>query len=210
MAIDSQTTERLFSMAKPYYPEERPYHNWSHPLKVRAEFERLADSYERAGGENLDRNLGVIAAGWHDVDHYIDPKSRGYATKEALAADMAADKLAGELEPGQVQKIHDAIIATTANMTRRTPLDILLHYADMENVAHPDYDYYLDHATKLWRENGSPDWRVWRDNSVRVIHRSIAESTVELPSIGMQLSEDSYAVRANNNMRRFMTEPEPQ
>ena len=208
MNTRDKATDALIDRAKPFYDEQLPYHGWSHAEEVMSESDRIIRQMGSLGA-NINRNITLIAAAWHDAGHE-DEQASDFESKEHYAVWLVKETIGNELEAREVDLIERSILATRFGVSRLTPEEIILHYADMANVGY-DYDRFLEHTLRLWREYGCPEWHSFVNQSSRVILQTIDEAGSELPLIGLPIDgPDSFPVSARANLERLVRENTPQ
>jgi len=214
--LTPRTTKELCDLAKQYYNPDVPYHNWSHAEEVMGNMAVIVRDYfggknDSARSKRIDLNLGFVAAAHHDNGH-DHAEADNFPSKEHYSVALMRRALEGKVSPEQLDELERIILGTRFGVPRTSDLELILHYADVWNMA-SDYNDFFGHSLKLWDEYGKPRWTDFQANSQRVISATIAESlrSGDFCSRTATLGADPYhfPVRATRNLERFMQEPEP-
>lgn len=142
-----------------------PYHNWHHAQAVIDGVTIIADKLHHHGITTARHSL-LIAAAWHDSGYHRDHTALGYPTKEAYSAALLLQYLTDTpVTTAQKQLLHDVIVATWHHYpTKRTPLQTILHRADIANIGGPASQFTAN-SYLLWHEacqRGTP--RSWHQH----------------------------------------------
>lgn len=155
-----------------------PYHNFLHVRKVLWACMQIADEYEAATGEELNRRILISAPLVHDGWFHKDHKAEGHETKEAWSADTY-DKIMPKygLKTDEIQTGKQAITATTAGVPAETIYDLTLVCADLLSAA-GDYDeVFMPDGDKLFEE-----WNIMHTEDEQKTASEYADFTIWLLS----------------------------
>lgn len=198
--------QELADCAKPFYDNELAYHGWPHAEQVMADTSRIIHEMG-ALSENIDENLALLSAAWHDAGHE-DSQVDEFESKEHYAVFLVRRELGRELGD-DIEIVERAILATRFGVERTKPEEIILHYADVANMGYA-YDEFIQFTVKLWREYGSPEWGKFVERGSKVILQTADEAERELPIIGLPIdTPSSFPVMARANVARLQTETGP-
>lgn len=206
MTVTPEHAAELCQRAEQYYNPNQPYHNWNHALEVMSESDRLC---QRLGerGRQVNRSLMLVSAAWHDAGHDHD-EANNFASKEHYSVYLAQHDLAGDISADEMATLENGILGTRFGVERQTDEALILHYADVANMAYL-YPEFLDHSAKLWREYGG-DWDTFVKGSKRVIEQTIRESLTELsPRIATHSDPYYFAEQARINLTRLEGQTPP-
>lgn len=217
--MNPEKVNQLCAQAERHYDPELPYHNWNHAQEVMAnvvDIHRhfLGGTRQFGPATRIDIGPILIAAAHHD-DGHEDLEVAQFASKEHYAAHLAEQDLTGHIDPTDIAAVQGMILATRFQAPRTTREEVVLHYADVWNMA-AAYPVFYDHSINLWREYGRPEWGTFRQESERVISATIDESLYQRPisfcSMTGAWGADPwyFPTRARQNLQQFLDEPEPQ
>lgn len=209
-------TRELCDLAKPFYNPALPYHNWAHAEEVMAHMRHIVEvhlggMYGSLRAQRINLNLGLIAAAHHDNGH-DHKEAETFPSKEHYSVHLAREVLTGKLSAEQLEELEQIILGTRFAVPRKSDLELILHYADVWNMASREYDDFFDHSIKLWEEYGRPEWREFQAGSEHVIGTTVKESLRPGDFSARTASwSDPYrfAHYARRNLELFRQESEP-
>lgn len=187
-----------------------PYHNFAHALEAVTTGEAMVRRCQEEG-IRIDPEVVYYALLFHDAGYHEDHTALGYATKEQYSADLAERLLSDRgLRRRRMDKVRQAIIATTRDAEFVTPEDKTVRAADLAGLA-ADYEIFRANAEKLRQEqewiSGRPvPWSEWR-RSVADTMRFYLRQHIRLTSgYADALGDSLFHRRAKANLERLLAE----
>jgi predicted metal-dependent HD superfamily phosphohydrolase len=196
------------------YDAALPYHNFRHALSVAAEGDRIVDRC-RAAGIAIDADVVHYACLLHDAGYRDNHTARGFESKEAYSAHLAADVLGRcGVDAGTVAAVREAILSTHCDARCATLEARAVRAADLSGLA-AEYASFRDDALKLKREHElmtgeQVSWESWRQEACDRIAAFLRERLDMTPADVDPGGESALVVRARANMRRLLDEPRAQ
>lgn len=181
-----------------------PYHNWGHAMDVYWQADELARLSERKVGAQVNRQLLLISAAWHDANYHI-PLGKDFESKEYRSAALAQRALP-ELSEDDRHSIALAIIDTTVERCpKASHLGIALHFADIGYMAAENYEVFLASLTKMREEWGLLSWDETIRRTTTFADNLVSEARTELTQILMQEDVDAWVSRVESNIAKLRT-----
>lgn len=185
------------------YSAELAYHNFEHALDTL----KAADTIVQKcidEGIRVDAQVVYYALLFHDAGFLDDHHALGFATKEAYAADLAAEHLARRgVARTTIDKVVAAILSTHKDASFVTAEQKAVRAADLSGLA-ADYERFARNSANLKAEyemfnDKQLDWSKWVDNVSATIRFYLSQE-IRLTtyfSDGEGRSRFHNAVRAN-------------
>jgi predicted metal-dependent HD superfamily phosphohydrolase len=193
------------------YDPVLPYHNFRHALAVAEEGRRIVDRC-RAAGIVIDADVVHYACLLHDAGYRDDHAARGFESKEAYSAELAADVLDRcGVDRRVAAAVREAILSTHCDAHCASVEARAVRAADLSGLG-ADFASFRDDAVKLKHEHEimtgeDLPWDTWREVACRRIAAFLRER-LDLTAADVDASGDSVlAVRARENVRRLLAEP---
>ena len=204
--------QQLALPAKDFYTYDLAYHNWDHAQHVA---ETVVEMGSRCRERGIDVSLGMlaVAAAWHDAGYQTDHKQAGQPTKELFSALLAKEFLEDQRVPQlYVAELRQAIIGTTHRAHRRGWNMLLLHRADIADIA-ADYYIFAGNANKLWQElrlvDPNADFTAWKSKQAGFLSVIVNESTAELSNLRFSATDvSSFCENTQWNIDALLIETE--
>lgn len=143
--------EQLEQVAAGLYDASLPYHNFRHALEA---VEAGARIVRRCQAENvrIDPDVVYYALLFHDAGYHENHRLRGFESKEAYSAHLAARALAArDVDSRVVRKVQAAILSTRRDGSFRTAEQKAVRAADLAALA-ADYPTFKENTERLWAE----------------------------------------------------------
>jgi len=155
------------------YSPDLPYHNFGHALETLATAESILARCA-AEGIRIDAEVVLLALLFHDAGYRQDHEARGFATKEAYAAQLAADALGAHgYRPAVIGKVRAAILSTHRDAEFRTAEQKAVRAADLAGLA-ADYRVFRANTVLLHEESQllsgrRSSWAEWIESVTQVL-----------------------------------------
>lgn len=195
------------------YDPRLPYHNLGHALDVLAASEELL---ARCHGEGIRVDAEVVypALLLHDAGYHQDHVARGFESKEALSADLAASELRRhQYPPKLIEAVQAAILSTRCGAICETIEARVVKAADLSGLA-ADYQLFLQNSMRLWREDTllravETPWPEWRRRAAGTIERLLSEDLGVSSACYAADGETWLARKGLANIARLREQPRP-
>src|SRR3989344_1078021 len=140
--------EELKEIAKKFYDESLPYHNFSHVLTTIKNAKKIIE-YCKKDHIYPDEEIIYVSLLFHDAGYHQDHKEKGYSSKEDYSAAIA-EKVLGKagMEETKIKKIKRAIITTHRYARWRNTEEGIIRAADLAGMA-SDYQTFLSNTLLL-------------------------------------------------------------
>lgn len=196
----------LADIARSYYTDELPYHNFAHIELTLRIAKKLTRRCRQAG---VSPNWPVIKASllFHDAGYHIDSKSLGHTTKEAFSASIADKELkkAG-YDAGMRRKVRQYIMATRIFGRARTLEQKIVRLADASAGMDGSFSNFMRSNRALEQEwhklYGAISHEQWCAQTKLVVSRYI-RSDLSVPNIEPRL-DAAFNESDRRNLRTFL------
>jgi predicted metal-dependent HD superfamily phosphohydrolase len=201
----------LEARAAALYSDALPYHNFLH---VRDTLRAAEIILGRCRAENIRADSDVVyyALLFHDARYHDDHVARGYRSKEAYSAALAAEAL-GDIgvAPAKIRKCTAAILATERDGTFVSAEQKAVRAADLSGMA-AEYPEFLQHSLKLKREyellhGAQLSWIDWQRISAEVLRHYLSQEIRLTSYFHNEWGESTFHARVRSNLERLMQEP---
>jgi len=201
----------LEARAAALYSDALPYHNFLHVQDTLRAAETILG---RCKAENIraDGEIVYYALLFHDARYQDDHVARGYRSKEAYSAALAAEAL-GEIgvAPAKIRKCTAAILATERDGTFVSAEQKAVRAADLSGMG-AEYAEFLQHSLKLKREyellHGSKlGWADWQRISAEVLRHYLSQEIRLTSYFHDERGESKFHARVRSNLERLLEEP---
>jgi len=193
------------------YDPALPYHNFGHALSVAEEGKRLV-SRCRAAGIAIDADVVHYACLLHDAGYRENHAARGFESKEAYSAQLAAEVLDRcGVDRRIAAAVGEAILSTHCDARCASVEARAVRAADLSGLG-GEFASFRNDALKLKREHeimtgAGVSWDNWREDACRRIASFLRERLDLTPADVDASGESVLAVRARANMDRLLAEP---
>ena len=208
MEINQSIKER----AEALYDPALAYHNVEHVEYVLAAAERLIDKC-RAESVAIDADVVAYALLFHDAGYIEDHRAKGYDSKEAYSADIAADVLSSfDFKPEFIAAVKQSILATHMDAHCQSNEDILVRAADLSGLA-DSYKVFRTNSEHLKQEfellnERKITWAEWKKMVARTLELFLRED-LKLTSDYYDDNGDSvFHKLTRQNIEKFMQDDE--
>jgi predicted metal-dependent HD superfamily phosphohydrolase len=202
--------ETLEKCAAALYSDNLPYHNFSHALRsVEAGREIVARCMKE--GVRIEADVVYYALLFHDAGYQDDHKSKGFESKEAYSAWLAAKALKQHgISQSTVRKVVDAIKATHRDAKFTTTEQKAVRAADLAELA-ADYDTFRANTENLKSEyemqaGRTLTWEEWVDRAADVIRYFLAQEIRLTSQYANDKGESVFHKRVHHNLERLRQE----
>ena len=202
--------ETLEKAAAALYSDSLPYHNFRHALRsVEAGREIVARCVKE--GIRIEEDVVYYALLFHDAGYQDDHKSRGFDTKEAYSASLAAKALKEHGVPqATVRKVIEAIQATHRDAKFTTTEQKAVRAADLAELA-ADYETFRTNTENLKSEYEMQSgrhlsWDEWIDRAIDVIRYFLAQEIRLTSHYANDHGESVFHQRVRGNLERLRHE----
>ncbi len=196
--------------AKHHYDPNRPYHNWRHATTAEQDGAALVECC-LADGIPADSLVVSIALYFHDAEHHRDHTACGYATKEALAADIMRQEMAQAGAPvWLLDAAASCILATHRDAVCATNEEKVVRAADLAGLAKP-YETFLENNVRLKREaeedgRAPITWRAWKTGTEQVVEFYLSQDIRLTRRHDDARGASRFHAAARANLERFLAE----
>ena len=163
MAMHDKTIEKI---AAQMYDAKMPYHNFGHAITVTRHAEKIIEKC-REEGVPLDDKVVYYALIFHDAGYHEDHRAKGFDTKEAYSADLAARALREYGVGGEtIDRVKTAILCTHVDARCNSNEDKAVRASDLSGLA-AEYSVFKRNAVHLKEEHElltgeTVDWDEWK------------------------------------------------
>lgn len=199
-------------VARRYYLDDLPYHNWDHAVLVAKLGERIAQEAQD-NGIKIDPRAVYIAGLFHDAGYHESPLPNGYRSKEEYSAHIASEELKAMGESADFIKLVTGAIRGTERRAKLTNNEAkALRAADLDNVA-GDYDAFLANSRTLKKEyenmsGQTISWPEWRLLSVEVLEDYLDQDLSLVASDRSEQGKGLFLERCRVNIERLKLQTE--
>ncbi|MGE0387824.1 MAG: hypothetical protein AB7Q97_24115 [Gammaproteobacteria bacterium] len=202
--------EAMEQAARPLYRADLPYHNFDHALETIRNGREIIERC-RAEGIRIDEQVVYYGLLFHDAGYHEDHLARGFPTKEALSAHLAATALAARGVPQRtIGKVERAILATYLYGTFKTPEEKAVRAADLAGLAY-DFPRFRNNSENLRLEHNlltgkHLSWVEWVPKVIEVLRFYLSQE-IRLTSYFSDTNGESvFHQRARSNVERIRAE----
>ena len=197
-------------LAIEYYDPKMPYHNFGHIIYV---LKFSDDLIRRCRNEGIviDESVVYYALLFHDAAYHENHIEKGFESKEAYSASLAARELEGNgISQDVIEKVKAAILSTHCDAHCYSNEDIAVRAADLSGMG-SDYEFFKENAIKLKRESEMMSdthvsWKEWKHAAIERIELFLREE-LELTNDYYDAEGDSiFHKRVRKNLKTLMSD----
>ncbi len=204
--------EAIKQAAAAHYSSTLPYHNFSHALAVVSEAESIIGKCQ-SEGVDVDSDVIILAALFHDSGYHEDHARLGFESKEAYSAELARREL-GKNGAGLrlIKQVCEAILSTHCDGVCRSNESKVVRAADLAGLA-ADYNFFKRNTVRLKLEhelltNTRTDWPEWRDRAIERVELFLrADMSLTRDYFDAQ-GQSVFHRRTRENLRRLQADPD--
>ena len=210
MGIDSRLEQYPLGEIEQFYDESMPYHNFGHACNVTSRALLLADRCTKYG--IAVREPVVVWSGlFHDAGYHIDPKTRGFPTREDHSAAIARIFLQGRRIP---ERVTDEVFACIISTNRDAPFlfveQKIVRAADLAGLA-GTYEEFKANNFRLKREYEMLSGKEitvkdWIDQTKKIVEFYLSENIVLTPEHQDANGRSIFHTRAQHNLDLLLKE----
>ena len=201
---------KVEKLARRLYSPELFYHNFDHALRaVKTGEEIVRHCHEE--GIRIDAQVVYYALLFHDAGYIEDNKQKGFETKEAYSAHLAAEALRScGVRESVIEKVKSAINSTRRDAPFLSAEEKAVRAADLSGLA-ADYEDFMADAEKLRKEHAmltgeQIPWAQWKKNVAQTIRFYL---TQEIRLTSYYADADGKSIfhnRVSENLRRLLAD----
>lgn len=192
------------------YSPELKYHNFDHALRaVRTGEEIVKHCHEE--GVRIDGQVVYYALLFHDAGYIEDHQRKGFKSKEAYSAQLAAQALRScGVRESVIHKVEKAINSTRRDAPFVSAEEKAVRAADLSGLA-ADYEDFVADAEKLRQEHAlmtgeEIPWAKWKRKVAETIRFYLTQE-IHLTSYYSDAQGRSiFHNRVKENLRRLLAE----
>jgi len=206
--------EKLEKIAAQLYDSKLKYHNFDHIRYVMEEGNKILAKCKKEGVE-IDEAIVYYAILFHDAGFIEDHIGKGFGSKEAYSADLAAKKLQGNgIDTDTIQKVKQAIMATHVDSLCLTNEDKAVRAADLAGLA-VDYTVFkkntLDLKDELEMMSGKKvSWDQWKTMAAERVEQFLREELYLTSDYYNDQGESKFHVNTRNNIKKLLQDDSDQ
>jgi len=202
--------EVIEKLAIEYYDPNMPYHNFEHIIYV---LKSSDDIIRRCRNEGVDIDESVVyyALLFHDAAYHENHIEKGFESKEAYSAYLAARELEGNgIRQDVIEKVKAAILSTHCDAHCYSNEDKAVRAADLSGMGE-DYEFFKENAINLKKEieilsDTHVSWEKWKHAAIERIELFLREE-LELTNDYYDAEGDSvFHKRVRNNLQILMSD----
>ena len=199
--------EKIENIAARLYDPKLNYHNFEHIRYVMDEGNKILAKCKDEGVE-IDETVVYYAILFHDAGFIEDHISKGFDSKEAYSADLAAKNLQGNgVDQDTVQKVKQAIMATHVDALCLTNEDKAVRAADLAGLA-ADYELFkkntIDLKNELEMMNGKKvTWDQWKALAADRIEMFLREELYLTSDYYNEQGESKFHLNTRKNIYKL-------
>ncbi|MEM7540964.1 MAG: hypothetical protein AAF384_05190 [Pseudomonadota bacterium] len=203
--------DRLEPIAQALYDEALPYHNFAHVKDTLRAADGILDRC-RSEGIRIETDVVYYALLFHDAGYQEDANAKGFASKEAYAAQLASDCLTSYgLLSSTIDKVSSAILSTEKDASFITTEQKAVRAADLSGMAAP-FDTFLRYSLLLKREmeylrSEKLSWSGWQANSAQIIGFYLSQEIHLTSYFYDENGESAYHKAVRNNLEQLLALP---
>lgn len=204
------------TIARDYYDDALPYHNWAHVQDVMDAAEELL---ARCWTHNVavDDDVVRYAVLFHDANYrhgFTQHEAMGYDSMEAYSAALAADELSAlNVSKDTADQVYETILATRrdAELEESDPSEWkVMRAADLRGLMR-DYDTFKENSLKLREEHElltgeTLTAQEWADSAETVLLHYLDQDIRITPEHDTGDGVSEFHVNARQNLERFREE----
>lgn len=200
--------EKLEKIAERLYDPKLNYHNFDHIRYVMDEGNKILARCKGEGVE-IDETVVYYAILFHDAGFMEDHISKGFESKEAYSADLAAKNLQGNgIDADTVQKVKQAIMATHVDALCLSNEDKAVRAADLAGLA-ADYELFKKNTVDLKNElqmmSGKQiTWDQWKTMAAERIEMFLREELYLTSDYYNDQGESKFHLNTRNNVNKLL------
>lgn len=203
--------EAIKQAAAALYSSTLPYHNFSHALEVVKAAEHILNEC-RSEGVQVDGDVVLLAALFHDAGFHEDHGRMGFASKEAYAAELARRELGSRgLPPQFVDQVCEAILSTHRDGICRSNEAKAVRAADLSGLA-ADYNVFKRNSVRLKAEHellsqARVPWPEWRERAIEHVELFLRQDLALTRDYFDAKGQSVFHRLTRENLRRLQTDP---
>jgi len=200
--------EQLEKIAAQLYDPKLQYHNFDHIRFVLGEGEKIISSCKKEGVQ-INESVVYYAILFHDAGFLDNHTTKGFTSKEAYSADLAANTLNGNgMDKELVRKVEQAIMATHVDAICKTNEDKAVRAADLAGLA-ADYAVFKKNTIDLKNEfemmSGKKiTWDQWKAMAAERIELFLREDLHLTSDYFNDRGESRFHVNTRANIQTFL------
>lgn len=206
--------EKLEKIAARLYDAKLKYHNFDHIRYVMEEGNKILKRCQAEGVE-IDEAVVYYAILFHDAGFIENHMSKGFDSKEAYSADLAAKNLQGNgIDTETIQKVKQAIMATHVDSLCLTNEDKAVRAADLAGLA-VDYAVFkkntLDLKDELEMMSGKKvTWKQWKTMAAERVEQFLREELYLTSDYYNNQGESKFHLNTRNNIKKLLQDDSEQ
>jgi len=201
---------KVQELARRLYSPELLYHNFDHALRaVRTGEEIVRHCHEE--GIRIDGQVVYYALLFHDAGYIEDHKQKGFESKEAYSAHLAAEALRScGVRESVIHKVQSAINSTRRDAPFLSAEEKAVRAADLSGLA-ADYEDFTADAEKLRQEHAmltgeQIPWTQWKKKVAETIRFYLAQEIRLTSYYADAIGKSVFHNRVRENLRRLLAD----
>ena len=200
--------EKLEQQAAQLYDPKLQYHNFDHIRFVLEEGEKIIAKCKKEGMV-VNETVVYYAILFHDAGFFENHIAKGFDSKEAYSADLAAKALQGiGMDTEMVRKVEQAIMATHVDAICKANEDKAVRAADLAGLA-ADYLFFKKNTIDLKNEfemmSGKKiTWAEWKTMASERVELFLREELYLTTDYYNERRESRFHVNTRANIKKLL------